>query len=637
MMRPNLKNAQPGKFNPQTIQRLMRYVTGTYRLRFIIVLIFVLISSAAGVAGSLFLQILIDDTIGPLLGVQNPDFTNLLWAIGTMGIVYLVGVISTFVYNWQVIIIGQGVQKEIRDEMFEKMQKLPIRYFDTHSYGDLMSRFTNDVDTLRQMISQAIPMLFSSAVTIVLVFCAMLYTSVPLTVLVLIMIFLMLRASNMVIGKSRGFFVQQQQDLGGINGYIEEMITGQKVVKVFCYEDESKQKFDEKNDQLFKSSGSANKYANALMPIMANLSNLIYVLVAIAGGMLAIGGVGGLTLGGIASFLQLTKSFSQPIGQMSQQVNAVIMALAGAERIFALMDELPEQDKGYVTLVNAVHDSQGEVIETPEHTGVWAWKHPHADGTVTYEELKGDIVFDDVTFSYDGEKTVLQDVSFYAKPGQKIAFVGATGAGKTTVTNLLNRFYDIPDGKIRYDGINIKKIKKADLRHSLGIVLQDTNLFSGTVKDNIRFGKLDATDEEVVAAAKMAGADSFISRLPKGYDTEIAGDGSGLSQGQQQLLAIARAAVADPPVMILDEATSSIDTRTEKLVQKGMDALMKGRTVLVIAHRLSTIQNSKAIIVLDQGQIIERGSHDDLIAAKGRYYQLYTGAFETADEFTPES
>lgn len=624
-------------FNKGTVKRLLSYVTGTYRLRFVLVLVFILISAAASVAGSLFLEILIDDYIGPLLGVQNPVFTGVLWAICVMGIIYLAGVLSTFVYNRQMVVIGQGVQKRIRDEMFEGMQKLPIRYFDSNSYGNIMSRYTNDIDTLRQMISQSIPMLFSSLVTIILVFCAMVYTSIPLTVLVLVMVFLMLKISGKIAKKSSRHFIKQQQDLGNVNGYIEEMMNGQKVVKVFCYEEETKQQFNGKNEQLFESGFSANKYANVMMPIMSNLSNLMYVLVAIAGGALALGGIGSLTLGAIASFLQLTKSFSQPISQMSQQVNSVIMALAGAQRIFALMDEEPEQDNGYVTLVNAVYDENSNLMETKERTGIWAWKHPHGNGTVTYTRVMGDIVFDDVDFSYDGEKTVLHNVSLFAKPGQKIAFVGATGAGKTTITNLLNRFYDIADGKIRYDGININKIKKDDLRHSLGIVLQDTHLFTGTVMENIRYGKLDATEQDVVAAAKLAGADSFISRLSDGYDTVLTGDGSGLSQGQRQLLAIARAAVADPPVMILDEATSSIDTRTETLVQGGMDALMEGRTVLVIAHRLSTIQNAKAIMVLDKGRIIERGSHDYLIGEKGRYYQLYTGAFETMDDMEQET
>ena len=631
------RNEQKPRFSKETVKRLLGYITGTYKLRFAFVLAFILVSAAAGVAGSLFLEILIDNYIAPLLGTENPAFAGLLRAIGIMGMIYLAGVISNYLYNRQMVVIGQGVQKRIRDEMFEGMQRLPVRYFDANSYGDIMSRYTNDIDTLRQMLSQSVPMLFSSLVTVVLVLCAMIYTSVPLTVLVLAAIFVMLKISGRITGKSGSYFIGQQQALGAANGYIEEMMNGQKVVKVFCHEAESKRQFDEKNELLFECGDNANKYANVLMPIMTNLSNLTYVLVAITGGAMALGGVGSLTLGAIATFLQLTKSFSQPINQMSQQVNSVIMALAGAERIFALMDEEPEQDGGYVTLVNAKYDSVGNLVEAAERTSTWAWKHPHSDGTLTYTEVKGDIVFDDVDFSYDGEKTVLYNVSLFAKPGQKIAFVGATGAGKTTITNLLNRFYDIDDGKIRYDGININKIKKSDLRRSLGIVLQDTHLFTGTVMENIRYGRLDATDDEVVAAAKLAGADSFVSRLPDGYNTMLSGDGSGLSQGQRQLLAIVRAAVADPPMMILDEATSSIDTRTEKLVQGGMDALMEGRTVFVIAHRLSTIQNTKAIMVLDKGRVIERGSHDELIGQKGRYYQLYTGAFESADEFKEET
>ncbi len=568
--------------------------------------------------------------------MQDPSFTALLKAIGVMAVIYLVGVIATYAYNIQMVIVGQGVQKRIRDEMFEGMQRLPVRYFDENSYGDIMSRYTNDIDTLRQMINQSIPNLFSSLVTILLVFFAMIYVSIPLTGVVLVMVFIMLRVTKKLGGLSRTHFIKQQQDLGNINGYIEEMMNGQKVVKVFCYEEESKKHFDEKNEKLFESGRTANKYANSMMPIMGNLSGLAYVVVAIAGGFFALNGIGSLTLGAIATFLQLTRSFSRPIGQMSQQLNSVIMALAGAGRIFVLMDEAPEKDDGYVTLVNAARDADGNLVEVPERTGMWAWKHPHKDGRVTYTEVRGDIVFDDVDFSYDGENMILHNISLYAKPGQKIAFVGATGAGKTTITNLINRFYDIDDGKIRYDGININKIKKADLRRSLGIVLQDTRLFTGTVAENIRYGKLDATDEEVVSAAKLAGADSFISRLPDGYDTVLTGDGADLSQGQRQLLAIARAAVADPPVMILDEATSSIDTRTEKLVQGGMDALMEGRTVLVIAHRLSTIRNAKAIMVMDRGRIIERGNHEELIEQKGRYYQLYTGAFESADEMETE-
>lgn len=625
------------QFSFSTIKRLLGYVMKYYKARFTMVLVFILITSVASVAGSVFLQILIDDYITPLLGVENPVFTGLLTAIGVMAIIYLTGVVSSLLYNRFMVSIGQGVQKRIRDEMFSNMQKLPIKYFDTHSYGDVMSRYTNDIDTLRQMFSQSLPMMFQISVTVFLVLCAMLFTSIPLTLLVVVMTLLTIKITGGAAGKSGKYFVKQQKDLGDVNGYIEEMMNGQKVVKAFCYEDEANEQFDAKNENLFESADSANKFANIIMPIGSNMTNLTYVFVAIVGGAMALGGVGSLTLGTIASFLQLTKSFSQPITQITQQVNSVITALAGAERIFALMDEEPEQDDGYVTLVHAEYNAAGQLVESAERTGIWAWKHPHGDGTLTYTRVTGDIRLFDVDFSYDGEKTVLYNVSLYAKPGQKIAFVGATGAGKTTITNLLNRFYDIADGKIRYDGININKIKKSDLRRSLGIVLQDTNLFTGTVRENLRYGRLDATDDEVIAAAKLAGAHGFITRLPDGYDTMLTGDGSGLSQGQRQLLSIARAAVADAPVMILDEATSSIDTRTEKLVQKGMDALMEGRTVFVIAHRLSTIKNAKAIMVLDKGRIIERGDHDDLINQKGRYYQLYTGAFESADEMESQS
>lgn len=629
-------NKKAPKFKKTTVLRLTKYIASTYKLRFAIVPFFILISSAVSVVSSLFLKVLIDDYIEPLLGVQNPVFTGLLWAIVVMAIIYLVGVISSYVYTRQMVIIGQGVQKRIRDELFAKMQRLPVRYFDTNSFGDIMSRYTNDVDTLRQLISQSLPTLFASLLTLVLVFCAMLYTCISLTLLVIVMLAFNLKVAGSVTGKSSHYFVEQQADLGNVNGFIEEMINGQKVVKVFCFEKECEQQFNTKNERLFESGKNANKYANALMPTVGNLSNLAYVLVAIVGGAMALGAVGGLTLGAIVSFLQLTKSFSYPLSHMSQQINSVIMAFAGAERIFNLMDEEAEHDDGYVTLVNAKYDSNNDLVEVAEHTGTWAWKHPHNNGTLTYTEVKGDIVFDNVSFSYDGKNTVLFNISLFAKPGQKIAFVGATGAGKTTITNLLNRFYDISDGNIYYDGININKIKKDDLRLSLGIVLQDTHLFTGTVMENIRYGKLNASDADVIKAAKLVGADSFISRLPDGYDTVISGDGASLSQGQRQLLAIARAAVADPPVMILDEATSSIDTRTEKIVQNGMDALMEGRTVLVIAHRLSTVQNAKAILVLDNGRIIERGTHDNLIEQKGRYYQLYTGAFETADEFQKE-
>ena len=615
--------------NPKKpLARLLRYFKGGYAVQFAVVLICILFSAVANVAGSMFLRVLIDDYIAPLLLQASPVFTGLIHAIALMGLVYLVGIVSTFLYNRIMVSISQGILKQVRDEMFERMQKLPIRYFDTHTHGDLMSHFTNDTDTLQQMLSQSVPQMFSSLITIIAVFIAMLVTNVWLTIFVLIGIAVMLVVVKRIGGQSARFFLEQQTALGKVNGYIEEMIGGQKVVKVFCHEEKCKEQFDVLNDALRESAKNANTFANILMPIMANIGNLLYVLVAVVGGTLALSGVVGssITIGVIASFLQLTKSFTMPVTQISQQFNSIIMALAGAERIFELMDEEPEQDNGYVTLVNAKYDKQGNLVETPEKTNIWAWKHPHqADGTVTYQELKGDVRFYDVDFGYNPDKIVLHNITLYAEPGQKVAFVGATGAGKTTITNLINRFYDIADGKIRYDGINIKKIKKADLRHSLGIVLQDTNLFTGTVMENIRYGRLDATDEECIAAAKLAGADDFIRRLPDGYNTLLTGDGANLSQGQRQLLAIARAAVADPPVLILDEATSSIDTRTEALVQEGMDRLMAGRTTFVIAHRLSTVRNSDCIMVLEQGRIIERGTHDQLIEAKGRYYQLYTG------------
>ena len=610
-----------------TIKRLMSYVTGQYKAQFTLVLVCILISSLAGVAGSLFLKTLIDDYIAPLLLAENPVFAGLLEAILIMAGIYLAGVVATFVYNRLMVVIAQGVLKKIRDGMFSHMQSLPIKYFDTHPHGNIMSHYTNDTDTLRQMLSQSIPQVVSSIVTIVAVFCAMLSTSVYLTVLVVVMIFIMMFVVKKIGGKSGSFFKKQQQSLGQLNGYIEEMINGQKVIKVFCHEEKAKQGFNELNEELRNNATEANKFANILMPIMANLGTLQYVLIAIVGGALAIGGIGGLTIGAIAAFLQLSRSFTMPISQVSQQVNSIVMALAGAQRIFDLMDEESEQDEGYVTLVNAKYVGD-TLVETSEYTGLWAWKHPHEDGSVTYTRLTGDVRFYDVDFGYQVDKTVLHHITLYAEPGQKVAFVGSTGAGKTTITNLINRFYDIADGKIRYDGININKIKKDDLRRSLGIVLQDTHLFSGTVMDNIRYGKLDATDEEVYKAARLANADDFISRLPEGYHTELTADGGQLSQGQRQLLSIARAAIADPPVMILDEATSSIDTRTEAIVQRGMDRLMQGRTVFVIAHRLSTVQNSDAIMVLEQGQIIERGNHEKLISQKGKYYQLYTGAFE---------
>ena len=610
-----------------TIKRLLGYITKKYKKQFAVVLICIIFSSIAQVAGSLFLQILIDDYITPLLGEPNPVYTGLLGAIGIMVIIYIVGMLTSYLYNRLMAVVAQGVLKDIRDEMFDKMEALPIRYFDTHTHGDIMSHYTNDTDTLRQMISQSLPFCIQSVISIVAILCSMIYLSPILTIFVLVFSALTIIITRIVGAKSSKNFINQQASLGKVNGYIEEMLNGQKVIKVFTHEEKAKEAFDKLNEQLNADMYKAHKYSNIMMPIANNLGNLQYVLIAIVGTVLALNGNLVLSVGTIVSFLQLTRNITQPVNQVMNQMNAIIMALAGAGRIFEMMDEEPEQDNGYVTLVNVKKEGD-KLVEVKERTGMWAWKHPHHDGTLDYVELKGHIELDHVDFGYVPEKTVLHDISLYAKPGQKIAFVGATGAGKTTITNLINRFYDIEDGKIRYDGININKIKKADLRRSLGMVLQDTNLFTGTIKENIKYGKEDATDEEVIAAAKLANAHDFIERLPKGYDTKLTGNGSELSQGQRQLLSIARVAVNNPPVMILDEATSSIDTRTEKIVQDGMDKLMEGRTVFVIAHRLSTVRNAKAIMVMDHGRIIERGEHDYLIGLKGMYYQLYTGAFE---------
>lgn len=609
----------------KTLKRLLGYVTKTYKLQFVIVLISIIISSLVGVAGIQFLKILIDDYITPLIGNSNPDYSSLFLAVVIMGIIYVTGIISTYIYNRLMINISQGILHKIRTEMFEHMQTLPIKYFDRHPHGETMSTYTNDVDTLRECISQSIPQVFSCVISMVSILISMIATNIYLTLVVLAMVVIMVIVARFFGGRSSKNFIEQQKNISIVNGYIEEMMSGQKVVKVFCHEGENKKKFDELNDRLCQSTTKANSYANTLMPCIMNIGNLGYVLVAVVGGILAVNGI--LTVGSIAAFLQFIKAFTNPLGQVSQQMNSIIMALAGAERIFELIDEKSEGDNGYVTLVNAKIEN-GKIIEVKERTGIWAWKHPHKDGTTTYTKLCGHVEFENVKFGYEKNKVILHNISLEANEGEKVSFVGATGAGKTTITNLINRFYDIQSGKIRYDGINIKKIKKQDLRRSLGMVLQDTNLFTGTIRENIRYGKLDATDEEVYKAAKLSNADKFIKQLSKGYDTMIDGSGEGLSQGQRQLLSIARAALNNPPVLILDEATSSIDTRTEKIVQEGMDQLMKGRTVFVIAHRLSTIRNSDLIMVLDHGNIMERGKHEDLIKEHGMYYGLYTGAIE---------
>lgn len=617
--KPKIKN--PGKL----FARLMGFIFKKYLPACIIVVICIFVSVLANVQGTMFTKNLIDDYIVPLLKTGSPDYGPLLAAMGRVAVFYGIGVISTFAYSKIMIYVSQGTIKNLRVELFSHMQDLPIRYFDSHAHGDIMSIYTNDIDTLRQLISQSLPQILNSAITVVSVFVSMVILNIPLTVLTIVMVIVTTVVTKKFAGFSSRYFLAQQRDLGKVNGFIEEMLNGQKVVKVFTHEQENIEAFDKINDELFESAYNANMYSNMLGPVNAQIGNLSYVLCALAGGVMSLSGFGGLTLGKLASFLTFNKSFNMPISQVSQQFNSIIMALAGCDRIFSLLDEAPETDEGYVTLVNAKEEN-GKLTETPERTGLWAWKHTHqADGSVDYKKLEGDVVFDDVDFGYVPEKIVLHDVDLFATPGQKIAFVGTTGAGKTTITNLINRFYDIADGKIRYDGININKIKKADLRHSLGIVLQDTHLFTATVMENIRYGKLDATDDEVYAAARLANADTFIRQLPNGYNTVLTGDGANLSQGQRQLLAIARAAIADPPVLILDEATSSIDTRTERIVQDGMDKLMHGRTTFVIAHRLSTVRNSDCIMVLEQGHIIERGSHDELISKKGKYYQLYTG------------
>lgn len=616
------------KNQAKTLKRLAGYIWKGYKFRFMLVFLCILVTSIVSAVSAKFVGTVFDDYILELIGAANPDYSELLGEIIRTAIIFLAGIVAVLLQNLLMVTITQNIMKSVRDDMFEHMQTLPIKYFDTHTHGDIMSYYTNDTDTLRMMISQSIPQLMSSVITIAVYFYFMITTNVWLTLFVLLFVGLTMLITGKIASKSGRYFVTQQASIGKLNGYIQEMITGQKVIKVFNHEDKAKSEFDTLNDELCDTAYKANKFVNILAPITGNLGHLQYVLIAVVGGILSISGFAlAPSLGAIVSFLLYSKSFTMPINQVAQQASSIIMALAGAQRIFDLMDECEEKDEGYVTLVNA-KETDGKLTETPEHTGIWAWKHPHRDGTVTYTRLTGEVRFYDVDFAYEKGKTVLHDISLYAEPGQKVAFVGATGAGKTTITNLINRFYDLEDGKVRYDGINIKKIKKQDLRRSLGIVLQETNLFTGTVMDNIRYGKLTATDEEVVAAAKLANAHGFIKRLPRGYDTMLENNGANLSQGQRQLISIARAAVADPPVMILDEATSSIDTRTEALVQRGMDALMHGRTVFVIAHRLSTVQNSDVIMVLEKGRIIERGTHDDLIRQKGQYYRLYTGDTE---------
>jgi putative ABC transporter, ATP-binding protein (fragment) len=627
MSKTDNNNRNRGK-ELKALIRLLGYMFKLYKFQFIAVIILILLSSLSMVVGTMYTKQLIDGYITPNIGNPNIDFAPLLKIIGAMTAIYSAGIICTYLYEKFMIVAAQGTLKQLRDDVFSHMERLPIKYFDTHAHGDIMSVYSSDIDTLRNMITESLAQIISSIITVISVLISMFILDIPLTIFTLIMVVIMLSTTKSITAKSGANFKEQQENIGVVNGYIEEMLEGLKVVKVFSYEEEAKKKFDILNEKLFESSNNANKYGNILGPIIGNLGNINFVLTASIGAFIALSGIGGFTLGGLASFLQFTRTLNQPISQTAQQINSVTLAAAGAYRVFKVLDEKPEFDEGYVKLVDAEIDNKGDIIEVDGHTGIWAWKHPHENGSTTYERLLGDVVFEDVDFGYNENKIILHNINLYAKPGEKIAFVGATGAGKTTITNLINRFYDIQNGKIRYDGINIQKINKSDLRKSLGIVLQDTHLFSGTVADNIRYGKLDATDEEVYAAAKLANAHHFIKHLPNGYDTYLSNGGANLSQGQRQLLSIARAAIADPPVLILDEATSSIDTRTEKIVQEGMDKLMKGRTVFVIAHRLSTIRNSDVIMVLEQGRIIERGNHDELLKQKGTYYQLYTGGFE---------